>query len=167
MKKGTKILSLAAALVLAGSTVALTGCGEGKGYKGEETLAQYTAMAKGGEVTSNGGFAVEKGGFVYFINGVESTTANNSYGTPVKGSLMRIAKSDLEAGKYDQAKIVIPSLFTAQASASGLYIYGDYVYYATPTTDKNADGDVGVTLQAGSENGQFGNLRAGVGNGRL
>ena len=144
MKKGTKILSLAAALTLIGSTVALTGCGKDKNYKGEETLAEYqAAMADGGEVSSNGGFAVEKGGYVYFINGVESTTANNGYGAPVKGSLMRIKKTDLASGAYDQAKIVIPSLFTAQDFTSGLYIFGDYVYYATPTTDKNVSGQTG------------------------
>ncbi len=144
MKKGTKILSLAAALMLVGSTVALTGCGEDKSYKGEETLAQYqAAMANGGEVKSNGGFAVEKGGFVYFINGIEETTAKNAYGTPEKGSLMRIAKSDLAAGKYDQAKVVVPSIFSSQGNSSGVYIYGDYVYYATPTTDKNLSGQTG------------------------
>ena len=49
---------------------------------------------------------------------------------------MRISKTDLAAEKYDQAKIVVPSLFTAQDFNAGLYIYGDYVYYATPTTDK-------------------------------
>ena len=79
MKKGTKILSLAAAMTLLGSTVALTGCGKDKHYKGEETLAEYqAAMANGGEVSSNGGFVVEKGGYVYFINGVEATTAKTT-----------------------------------------------------------------------------------------
>lgn len=147
MKKGTKILSLAAALTLGVSTLTFTGCGKEGGYQGEETLAQYqAAMANGGEVSSNGGFVVEKGDYVYFINGVESTTANNGYGAPVKGSLMAIRKADLAEGKYDQAKIVIPSLFTAQDFKSGLYIYGDYVYYATPTTDKNVSGETGNSL---------------------
>ncbi len=149
MKKGTKILSLAAALTLGVSTLTFTGCGKEGGYQGEETLAQYqAAMANGGEVVdgTNGGFVVEKGGFVYFINGVESTTANNGYGAPVKGSLMRISKADLADKKYDQAKIVVPSLFTAQDFKAGLYIYGDYVYYATPTTDKNISGETGNSL---------------------
>ena len=144
MKKGTKILSLAAALALGVSTLTFTGCGKKGGYKGEETLAQYqAAMANGDEVSSNGGFVVEKGDYVYFINGVENTTANNGYGAPVKGSLMRISKTDLADGKYDQAKIVVPSLFTAQDFNAGVYIYGDYVYYATPTTDKNVSGQTG------------------------
>ena len=144
MKKGTKILSLAAALMLGVSAFALTGCGEDTSYKGEEKLADYqAAMASGADVASNGGFAVEKGGYVYFINGVESTTANNGYGAPVKCSLMAIKKSDLAEGNYDQAKIVIPSLFTAQDFNAGLYIFGDYVYYATPTTDKNVSGQAG------------------------
>jgi len=144
MKKGTKILSLAAALTLSVSAFALTGCSEDSVfYLGEETKAEYdAAMELNDEVSSNGGFVVEKGGYVYFINGSESTTAINVYGFPVKGSLMRIAKSDLTAGNYDKAKIVIPSLITSQVS-SGLYIYGDYVYYATPTTDQNVAGEIG------------------------
>lgn len=144
MKKGTKILSLVAAMTLFGSTAALVGCGKKTGYRGQETSDEYTeAMENGGEVSSNGGFVVEKGGYVYFINGIESTTADNGYGTPVKGSLMCIKKDDLANGNYAKAKIVIPSLFTAQDFTSGLYIFGDYVYYATPTTDKNVSGETG------------------------
>ena len=33
-------------------------------------------------------FAVEKGGFIYFINGAEDYKADNTYGNVVKGALM-------------------------------------------------------------------------------
>ena len=94
-----------------------------------------------GAVTSNGGFVVEKGEYVYFINGVETYTSDNTYGQPVKGSLMRITKSDLSAGK-NTAEIVIPSLMVAADYSSGIYVYGDRVYYATPNNVKSTSGEI-------------------------
>ena len=50
------------------------------------------------QVTSQGGFVVQKGEYVYFINGVEAYTSDNTYGTPVKGALMRSTMADIKAG---------------------------------------------------------------------
>lgn len=135
---GKKILSLVAAATFLGATFAMAGC-DVKNYSGEK-LGDYVSSQNKAE--SNGGFAVEKDGFVYFINGAESNTAENKFGEVVKGSLMRISKSDLENGNYENVKTVVPMLFVAQNFASGIYIYGDYVFYATPTTDKNINGEV-------------------------
>ncbi len=137
MIKSKKIISIAAAAVLGLSTLALAGCGS-KEYKGEK-LEGYDSAAT---VSSNGGFVVEKGDYVYFINGKEESTVDNTYGKVVKGALMRISKADLAAGKGEEAKIVLPSLLVSGNYDSGIYIYGDYVYYATPTTDKNNDGSI-------------------------
>lgn len=120
-----------------GSALALAGCGT---YKGEK-LNDYDYDAKAIGV-SNGGFAVERGDFVYFINGMEDYAEPNVYGDVVKGSLMRIKRSDLNGGRYEKVKTVVPMLFAAQNFNAGIYIYGDYVYYATPTTDKNMDGEI-------------------------
>lgn len=133
MNKSKKIISIVAAATLAFSTLALAGCGAKK-YAGEKLEGAYDAAAA---VSSNGGFAVEKGDYVYFINGAESNTADNTYGNAVKGALMRISKKELAEAKYDAAKIVVPSLFVAGDYTAGLFIYGEYVYYATPTTDKD------------------------------
>jgi len=92
-----------------------------------------------GDVVSNGGYVVQKGEYVYFINGVDAYTSDNTYGTPVKGALMRAKKADLLAGK-NEAETVIPSLMVAADYTSGLYIYGDRIYYATPNNVKNTDG---------------------------
>lgn len=128
--KSKKLLSIAAAAVL-GSTFFLAGCGT-TAYKGD-VLDNYVSAA---EVTSNGGFAVQKGEFVYYINGYASNTADNTYGEVEKGALMRISAQDLKDGKYENVKTVVPSLFVAQDYTSGIYIFDDYVYYATPTTNK-------------------------------
>lgn len=133
--KGKKALCLIAAIAMTGATLA--SCGDGS-YKGD-TLDGYVS---GATVESNGGFAVKQGDFVYFINGSESYTADNNYGEVVKGALMRISVSDLANGNYDNVKTVVPSLFSTQSIKAGIYIFGDYVYYATPTTDKNLEGEV-------------------------
>ena len=133
-----KILSFALAVTCVGAVGAFTGCGADNYTKTPLTGYETTDS----KAESNGGFAVKKDGYVYFINGMEDSTASNEYGEVEKGSLMRIAETDLADGKYDKAETVVPMLFVAQNFSSGIYIYGDYVYFATPTTDKNMQGDV-------------------------
>ena len=134
-----KILSftLGASCVL----TAFVGCKD-TAYKGDELGAGYDATAT---VESNGGFAVQKGDYIYFINGQETYSANNEYGNVVKGALMRIHKDDLANGNTQNVKTVVPSLFVSQNYDAGIYIYGNYVYYATPTSDKNMDGEIEYT----------------------
>ena len=132
MNKSKKIISVLAAATLAFSSLALTGCGAKK-YAGEK----LTAIDSMEEVTSNGGFAVETKDYVYFINGTQVNTADNTYGDVTKGALMRISKAELAAENYDAAQIIVPSLFVAGDYNAGVYIYNGYVYYATPTTDRN------------------------------
>lgn len=136
-KKWKRTLGVVMATVSLGASIALAGC---NGVYTGDKLDGYVSSA---EVQSNGGFAVQKGDFVYFINGLEDYTEPNVYGDVVKGSLMRIKKSDLDAGNYANVETVVPMLFAAQNFDAGIYIYGNYVYYATPTTDKNMDGQVG------------------------
>ena len=102
-----------------------------------------------GEVSSNGGFAVEVGNYTYFINGVEANTANNSFGKPVKGALVRVKTAELGQGvNAESAEVVVPKLFASSfygtdvAYKTGLTIFGDYVYYGTPSTEKDKKGNV-------------------------
>ena len=132
-----KLLAFVATATMLTSTLALSACGGSYNFGGDLEMPSSTA-----KVDSNGGFAVEKGGYVYFINGVEEYTADNTFGDVVKGALYRIAKSDLEENKYDKAQVVVPTLVGSQNFETGIYIYGDRVYYATPTTDKNIQGVV-------------------------
>ena len=94
-------------------------------------------MVATGEVSSNGGFLAEKGEYVYFINGVEDYTANNDFGKPVTGSLVVAKKSEPA-----KAEVVVPKLFTAGDYTAGVTIYGDYVYYATPSAEKDTTGAI-------------------------
>ena len=135
--KSKKIVSLVAAATFLGAAFTMGACNKGD-YKGNKVDYQSTTA----EAVSNGGFVVEKGDYVYFINGEEDYTATNAFGDVVKGALMRIKKADLNDGKYDSVQTVVPMLFVSQNFDAGIYIYGDYVYYATPTTDKNMSGQV-------------------------
>ena len=133
-----RIIGLVAAATMVSSTVALAACNN-KPNSLKEPLS-YTSSSNA--ATSNGGFAVEKDGYVYFINGQASSTAGNEYGNVTKASLMRVSKADLENGKYNNAQTVVPLLFVSGNTDSGIYIHGDYVYFATPTTDKDLNGNV-------------------------
>ncbi len=125
---------LLAILVLA-ICIGMVGCGNSKW---KTTVTDYS-----GEVSSNGGFLVEKGDWVYFINGSESYTADNTFGSPVKGAIVRTKKSDF--GKSDAtSEVVVPEVVysSEMTNSSGLFIFGDYIYYATPCSEKNKDGEV-------------------------
>jgi len=136
-----KILSIVAAATLLGATLATTACGD-KEFFTQDKLSGYEPNAT---VVSNGGFAVEKGDYIYYINGVEDYTADNTFGDVVKGALMRVEKSAFSGNPKDyasKAETVVPMLFVSQNYNAGIYIYGNEVYYATPTTRKNMKGEV-------------------------
>ncbi len=129
------LICAAAAVVVCGLTVSAA-CSGGY-YKADKLEGDIS-----GNVVSNGGFAVEKGNYVYFINGVESNTATNSYGDVEKGALVRISKSNLAAGNYSTVDTVVPLIMYSGSYDGGIFIYGDYVYYSTPSAARDADGEV-------------------------
>lgn len=129
------ILVCATAAVLATGSIAFAACEEpftplaGDDYKSAEAAI------------SNGGFAVEYGKYVYFINGATTHEDDNAFGTPVKGALMRISVDDLKKGK-NEAQIVVPSLIVSADYTAGFFIYNDRVYYATPNNVKSMSGEI-------------------------
>ena len=128
-----KIIILIVATVLCLCTL-FAGCGDSTGYKNS-----LTSFA--GNVSSNGGFAVVKGEYVYYINGVEVNTADNTYGKVVKGALVRTKLADLGTNNAT-AERVIPALFVTGSYNAGFYIYGENIYYASPRSEKNKEGTV-------------------------
>lgn len=134
--KFRKLTCIVAAAAIAAAGMSLAGCSDSYSNRvpGDDIFI--------GDVASNGGFVVEKGNYVYFINGAEDYTASNKYGEVVKGALMRISKADLLAKNYEKTDTVVPMLFVAQDYDAGFYIYGDRVYFASPTTEKDQNGNV-------------------------
>ncbi len=126
--------SLIFALAVVCMAVCFAGCGNSD-WKG-------TTLKSWGAVKSNNGFVAETENYIYFINGKGDNTEDNTFGAPIKGSLMAIAKTDFVDGKTDKAEIVVPKLFVASDYNAGLYLSGDYVYYGTPSLDKDSSGKV-------------------------
>ena len=93
-----------------------------------------TTLTKETEV---GGFIAETENYVYYINGIGDSSADNKYGKPVKGALMAADKEDLT-----KTCVVVPKLFVAKDYKAGVYVYDGYVYYGTTNTDLNSSGNV-------------------------
>lgn len=131
----TKIICVATALISAAGLALATGCNNW-------TTDGVSPDTSASEVESNGGFAVQTGDYVYFINGVESNTADNTFGTPLKGSIQRIAKSDIRNHNYEYTETIVPLISYSTHYNAGIYIYGDRIYYSTPSTAQNSTGEV-------------------------
>lgn len=131
-----KIICIAATAVMSVSLFSAVACSDV--YEAKSLGGDFSS----GEVVSNGGFAVEKGNYIYFINGKQSNTADNTYGEVVQGAIMRISKTDLSARNYYKAETVVPEIAHSGNSSAGIFVYGNYIYYSTPSTNKNSDGEI-------------------------
>ena len=129
-----KIICFAAATVTAAGLGLAAGCGNWTADG--VTPDDYSA------VTSNGGFAVQTDNYVYFINGYELNTADNTFGKPLKGSIQRISVEDVAARNYTAAQTVVPLVAYSTHYQAGIYIYDDRIYYSTPSTARNSSGEI-------------------------
>lgn len=134
-KRFTKIICTAIA------AISITGLAFAPACSVKWSVPEADSATKAVEGT-NGGLLTETEKYVYFINGKATNTDTNKFGSVVKGSVQRIAKSDLDAGNYANTDTVVPSVIYSGNYNAGLYIYGGYVYYTTPSTEKNTDGEV-------------------------
>lgn len=99
----------------------------------------YNHFIEGGpsaadEVSNNGTMAVRKGDYIFFINGVSTTAAENEFGKPIKGSIVRF---DLNTSKK---VIAVPKVVLSSYNKAGIYIFGDRIYYASPSIEKDKKG---------------------------
>lgn len=88
-------------------------------------------------VAGNGGLTVQKGNFLFFINGTSSTTAANSYGVVEKGSIVR---QDLDKPE-EEPVIVVPKIVLSSFKGGGFYIFGDRLYYPSPSEGEDNRGN--------------------------
>lgn len=132
LTKGLLTISLSAMLI---GTAAACG-GNSDSWKGT-SFTDYGAV----KTETNGGFVAETENYVYFINGIESSSSDNTFGTPIKGSLVAAKKTDLK-----NSEVVVPELLTASDYGAGVYIFGSgdeaYAYYGTPNREKTSSGAV-------------------------
>lgn len=135
LKKGEDMKKLLILLIaILTMSFCLTGCKDKK----VEPLANV-----GGSVVleSNGTFAVEKGEYLYFINGIGDSKQSNNMGDVTKGALCRV-KLDAIGNANANVEVVIPKLVTTGSASKGVFIYGDTVYYASPYSEKDKTGTV-------------------------
>ena len=112
-------------------------------------------------VYGNGGLTVQKGDYLYFVNGYIDTSSvgeTNKYGDIDQSAIYRVKLTDgkvVETNvEYDEdgnrvvdetqeindVDIVVPKV--AGFEYSDLYIFGDYLYYTTPNNKKDNSGNV-------------------------
>ena len=135
-----KLLAIIALVVA--SLFVFTACSSDK-YPFEALTPTPSADAA---CVSNGGMYVQKGDYSYFINGAEDGTDTNTFGTYHKGSIVRYKTSELLNPNRGEAETVVPKIIYAEeANSSGFYIFEDKIYYTTPNSGKDAQGNVQYT----------------------
>ena len=106
---------------------------------------ETTTMKNWGDVISVGGAIAETENYLYYVNGLGSSANDNTFGKAVKGALLAVDKSTLASDEI-KTEIVVPKLMVASDYNAGVYIFGEgeetYVYYATPSTEKDSSGNV-------------------------
>ena len=146
-KKLFKISTLV--VCIACSLFAFAGCN--RGLTGGPALNDY--------VYGNGGLAVVKGDYVYYVNGYTSYSNITEAGQNKQGSVKKssIYRTKLENGriaytyneKDTEQKYAHTLTKTEQVVSkvaghenAGLYIFDNYIYYSSPNTDKDNSGTV-------------------------
>lgn len=128
------------------------GCGLGKLSGGPD---------KSDVVTGNGSLAVQKGDYLYFVNGYRDTSAvedTNHYGNVEQSAIFRVK---LDEGRVTEKEpeldddgeeifdetlglqnidILVPKV--AGFEQAKLFIFGEFLYYATPNHLKNGAGEI-------------------------
>ncbi len=129
-----KLLIAILTCITALCAIGLTACGSSSNWV-------KPTLTNGGNVISLNGFIAETDNYLYFINGVADYSSDNTFGAPVKGSLMAVDKSTVGTDNLKQ-EVIVPKLFVAKDYNSGLFIKDGYVYYGTACDDKGIDGNV-------------------------
>lgn len=134
-----KIISLIIVILVA--SVLFAGC---ESYK-MNTLSEVSDP--NAVVTSNSGLAVKQGEYIYFINGKSDyayTESSENYfnhkNNQLKGAILRGKLSD--NGSIENVVTVVPKNVMTSYTSGGFYIYGDWIYYTSPTTTADFSGNM-------------------------
>lgn len=100
------------------------------------------------EIAGNGGMAVTKGDYVYFANGYVSTSDMGGVYGNIKGQvtetgLYRARMTTEVVNEVEQPVLTDVELMVSKTvgfNNSGLYIFKDKIYFASPTTESDSTG---------------------------
>lgn len=138
MKRNKVIAIVALVAVLAVAATVLAACNV---YEWDSIGGGDSSAA----VVSNGGYYVEQGKYVYFINGYVGSVTENEWGAAFKQSIMRAEKNEDGTINNDTAKVVVPLSVYNEYVDGGIAVFGDWIYYATPNTSKDSSGTASTT----------------------
>ena len=139
------VLTIVAIALLACVLGALVAC---ESYKAK---ALDKVGDKDAVVESNGGLVVRQGSYLYFVNGYTGYLTEkgdqNWFGNVTKGAIVRVSyNSDGTLG--DDYTIVVPKSIMADSENVGFSIFGEWIYYVSPSAEENKKGEVQTdTLQ--------------------
>ncbi len=123
-----KIIAILLCLVLAFSLVAC----------GSQTTYTFDGVSSGPTVASsvegNNSNVVTVDGYVYYINASMPYYSSNTFGETTLGTINRM---NLSTGAIE----VIQPKLVADVAGGGLYIYGDKIYYTSPSDTTDRDGN--------------------------
>lgn len=133
------IAVIALVLVL---TIGLVAC-NGKTYK-SSGVADGNKYASS-PVENNGSFVVKQGGYVYFVNAYVGADAENKFGKQEKSCLYR-AELDENGNIIEGSRVALVNKnIYSTSTKSGIYVRGNWIYFASPNTDKTKSGEVNTT----------------------
>ena len=135
MKKLSSIL-----MIMLVGILLLAGCGESDEIQFPNTNST---------VISNGSMIVQKEDYVYFVSGYVSANdltnpkTDNVFGDVVTGAIYRVKLTNGvvptdEEGNISGTEVVVPKVVGFENG--GFYIFGDYIYYATPDMGSDNSG---------------------------
>jgi len=98
-------------------------------------------------VLSNGGPVAKQGNTLYFVNGYNKASAtSNTFGKVDISSLYKVVLNENGEISYDEngAMQNVEQVVSSQVGfeKGSIYVFGDYIYYATPYSGKDKTGSV-------------------------
>ena len=103
--------------------------------------------SKNADVVGNGGLAVQKGNYIYFVNGFQSVDdIKKKDASYTVGSLLLMKLGENGEVVTDEDGLLKDEYYITMSSAlcgyevTNLYVFGDYLYFVTPCLE-NESGD--------------------------
>lgn len=134
-----KFITFTLCLLLCIATMGLSACGGSKNEKVDTSIA----------TNGNGGMVVSRGDYVYFVNGYSSYSTYTKDNLSKKFDIGGLYRAKLnsngelsytENGSVEGAERISGNL--AGFETTSLYVFGNYIYYATPITEVNKKGEL-------------------------
>ena len=114
---------------------------------GKDSNDNYVYPTSSDETFGNGGLAVQKGDYIYFVNGYQSSEDMESQNASYTLGALMIAKLDSNGNLILNEDDLLDDEYYRTMSdklcgfeATGLYIFGDYLYFTSPCQE-NESGD--------------------------